>query len=113
MQAIDHELLSRLLDEHSGALVLYAQQLCSTPEDVVQEAFILLMKQRSAPANVVGWLYRVVRNEAISASRADSRRDRHESSAGAAREAWFDPPFDAAIDAAMVVTVPCVADGRA
>ena len=70
MHDADHELLSRNLDEHSAALVLFAQQWCATPEDVVQEAFIQLMQQRPLPNNVVGWLYRVVRNGAIGASRA-------------------------------------------
>ena len=44
MNAIGSSLLSRLLDEHGGALVLYAQQWCNGPEDVVQEAFIRLMR---------------------------------------------------------------------
>ncbi len=42
MHVADQELLSRLLDEHSAALVLYAQQFCDCPEDVVQEALIHL-----------------------------------------------------------------------
>ena len=46
MQVADQELLSRLLDEHGAALVLYAQQWSRSPEDVVQEAFIQLMRQR-------------------------------------------------------------------
>ena len=68
MDAVDYRLLTRAIDEHSGALVLYAQQLCDTPEDVVQEAFLSLMRQKIAPDNVAGWLFRVVRNGAISAS---------------------------------------------
>ncbi len=43
------ELLTRLLDEHGAALVLYAQQWCTAPEDVVQEAFVRLMCQRPVP----------------------------------------------------------------
>lgn len=103
MHLVDHELLSRLLDEHSAALVLYAQQSCAQPEDVVQEAFIRLMRQRPAPENVVGWLYRVVRNLAISASQASGRRARHESAASCRSEPWFMPQREDAIDARAAV----------
>jgi RNA polymerase sigma-70 factor (ECF subfamily) len=103
MEPLDHDSLSRLLDEHSAALVLYAQQLCAAPEDVVQEAFIRLMRQRPSPDNVVGWLYRVVRNEAVSASRRAMRRTRHEAAAGARRESWFKPSPGDALDAAAAV----------
>ncbi len=89
MDAAGPELLTRLLDEHGAALVLYAQQWCNAPEDVVQEAFVRLVCQRPVPENVVGWLYRVVRNEAISASRAIARRARHESAAAHRGEPWF------------------------
>ncbi len=87
MNAIGSSRLSQLLAEHGDALVLYAQQWCIAPEDVVQEAFIRLMRQRPAPENIVGWLYRVVRNEAISQSRAEACRVRHETEAP--REPWF------------------------
>ena len=89
MDAAGPELLTRLLDEHGAALVLYAQQWCNAPEDVVQEAFVRLMCQRPVPENEVGWLYRVVRNEAISTSRAAARRERHESAAAHRGEPWF------------------------
>src|SRR3954469_4416789 len=89
MHFADQGLLSRLLDEHSAALVLYAQQWCGSPEDVVQEVFIRLMQQRPLPNNVSGWLYRAVRNGAISASRAAARRVRHEATAAGNREPWF------------------------
>jgi RNA polymerase sigma-70 factor (ECF subfamily) len=99
MHVADQELLSRLLDEHSAALVLYAQQWSISPEDVVQEAFIQLMQQRPLPNNVVGWLYRVVRNGAISASRAAIRRVQYEASAAGCREPWFESSLDDTMDA--------------
>jgi RNA polymerase sigma factor (sigma-70 family) len=102
MDPLDHDSLSRLLDEHESALVLYAQQLCDTPEDVVQEAFIRLMRQRPMPTNLVGWLYRVVRNEAVSTARRRGRRARHETAA-AHREDWFKPAPDDALDAVAAV----------
>jgi RNA polymerase sigma-70 factor (ECF subfamily) len=103
MDALEHGSLSRLLDEHGAALVLYARQLCDAPEDVVQEAFIRLMRQRPAPDNVVGWLYRVVRNEALSAARRAGRRTCHEAAAATRREPWFKPAPDDALDAAAAV----------
>src|SRR5438309_2325962 len=72
------ELLGRLLDQHASALVLYARQWCTAPEDVVQEAFLKLVAQPKPPASPVAWLYRVVRNGALSAARAARRRRHHE-----------------------------------
>lgn len=103
MDVADHAMLTQLLDEHGAALVLYAQQWCDGPEDVVQEAFMRLMRQRPLPYNLVGWLYRVVRNEAVSLSRSTGRRARHEAAAGSRRQAWFKPSGDVALDAAEAV----------
>jgi RNA polymerase sigma factor (sigma-70 family) len=100
MSAVGPEFLTRLLDEHGPALVLYAQQWCGTPEDVVQEAFLRLMRQTAAPENAVGWLYRVVRNEAISASRSAARRTRREATAAHRGEPWFDQSHGERLDAA-------------
>lgn len=72
------ELLGRLLDEHGGALALYAAQWTDAADDCVQEALIELARQPAAPASPVAWLYRVVRNRAISQHRAAQRRERHE-----------------------------------
>ncbi len=100
MDAAGPEQLTRLLDEHSAALVLYAQQWCGAPQDVVQNAFLQLMRQRPVPENVVGWLYRVVRNGAISASRSDQRRTRHERAAAHLGEPWLTAADGERIDAA-------------
>jgi RNA polymerase sigma factor (sigma-70 family) len=100
MHAVGPERLTRLLDEHGGALVLYAQQFCDTPEDVVQEALLRLVRQRPGPENEVGWLYRVVRNEAISASRSARRRSRHEAAAAHHGEPWFAPAPGERLDVA-------------
>jgi RNA polymerase sigma-70 factor (ECF subfamily) len=62
------------------------------------------MRQRPAPKNVPGWLYRGVRNEAISSSRAAARRSRHERSAAAAHpESWFLTTGEDTIDARAAV----------
>jgi RNA polymerase sigma factor (sigma-70 family) len=73
------ELLGRLLDEQGGALALYAAQWTDSPDDCVQEALIELARQRPVPDSPVAWLFRVVRNRAISRARAARRRERHES----------------------------------
>ena len=72
------ELLGRLVDDHAAALTLFARQWCAAPEDVVQEAFVKLAAQRPLPNDPVAWLFRVVRNGASSAARADRRRRLHE-----------------------------------
>src|SRR5437764_15241692 len=86
--------LGQLIDEPAAALVLYARQFCAAPEDVVQEAFLQLLRQPQAPAPLVPWLYRVVRNAGISASRASQRRRRHETEAARRETAWFMPRAD-------------------
>ena len=93
------ELLGRLLNEHAAALALFARQWCSCPEDVVQEAFMRLAAEREAPANPAAWLFTVVRNGAISAGRAESRRRKHEASAAHQTAEWFEADAADSIDA--------------
>jgi RNA polymerase sigma factor (sigma-70 family) len=89
MAAIRLETLTRLLDEQTAALVLYARQWCCAPEDVVQDAFLALLREPDVPENVVGWLYRVVRNGALNAARSSGRRQRHEAVAAHRDEPWL------------------------
>ena len=93
--------LGRLIDENAPALILYARQWCAAPEDVVQEAFIKLSRQRPPPANAPAWLYRVVRNGAVSADRAARRRLRHEAAAAGQQPSWFVPGEASPLDAAQ------------
>src|SRR5262245_51833182 len=89
--------LAKLVDQQAAALVLYAQQWCAAPEDVVQEAFVKLAAQRRPPDRVLAWLYLVVRNAARSAARSERRRRQHE--AAAAREVnWFVPSEGLGLD---------------
>jgi RNA polymerase sigma-70 factor (ECF subfamily) len=88
MGRVGPEILGRLFDEHASALVLYARQWCEAAEDVVQEAFLALAGQRTAPERVVPWLYLVVRNGALAAARGERRRRRREARASGG-EAWF------------------------
>jgi RNA polymerase sigma-70 factor (ECF subfamily) len=96
---MDGEYLADLIDRHAAALVLYARQWCAAPEDIVQEAFFKLVLQTTPPDQVVPWLYRVVRNGAISASRSARRRQKHETIAAVRSSAWFLPAEGEALDA--------------
>ena len=55
------------LADPGPALELFARQWCSSPSDVVQDALVELARLQVVPENLVGWLYRVVRNRAIDA----------------------------------------------
>ena len=102
---MDPDHLGYLLDRYLGALVLYARQWCRAPEDVVQEAFIKLARQKEPPLHPVAWLYRAVRNRAISESRAERRRTTHEGKVASRAALWFTPAEDpAGLDAQTATT---------
>jgi RNA polymerase sigma-70 factor (ECF subfamily) len=91
-------------------LTLYARQWCQTPEDIVQEVFLLLMRESTAPQNAVGWLYRAVRNKALNAARSSRRRAHHEAQAAQRDEpcllASVDDRLDAAAAAGALADLP-------
>jgi RNA polymerase sigma-70 factor (ECF subfamily) len=80
--------LADLLAAHAAALALFARQWTAAPEDIVQDAFVKLACQSPPPLDPVGWLYRVTRNAAIDAGKAERRRLRREA-AVARPERWF------------------------
>ena len=88
------EQLAVLVDRYAAALTLYARQWCASPEDVVQTAFMKLVQLGTPPENLVPWLYRVVRNGAIDASRAARRRLKYETAAADSAPQWFTPSDD-------------------
>jgi RNA polymerase sigma-70 factor (ECF subfamily) len=94
--------LARLIDAQAAPLVLYARQWCDTPEDVVQDAFFKLVRQRRPPLDAVAWLYRVVRNGALDAGKMTRRRRRRES-AVARPVKWFVEREVDGLDAASAV----------
>jgi RNA polymerase sigma factor (sigma-70 family) len=98
---MEPERLGELIDRHAAALELFARQWCAVPEDVVQEAFLKLARQSVEPNRAAAWLYRVVRNGAISAGRSARRRLQHESAA-ARRTPWFVADESTALDAQAV-----------
>jgi RNA polymerase sigma factor (sigma-70 family) len=82
--------------------VLYARQWCDAPEDIVQEAFIKLVRQSRLPEDTVAWLYRVVRNGALDEAKMARRRLRRES-AIARPVLWFVEPEVDGLDAETAV----------
>jgi RNA polymerase sigma factor (sigma-70 family) len=110
MSAVDPELVGRLFEEHASVLELYARQWCDSPQDIVQEAFLKLFRQQVPPQNVVAWLYRVVRNEAVTAARVRFRKQKHETIRAAAAGSWFHADDTWAIDptevTAVLATIP-------
>jgi RNA polymerase sigma factor (sigma-70 family) len=94
--------LADLIDSHAAALVLFARQWCTAPEDVVQDSFCKLAALAVPPNDPAAWLYRVVRNAAFDASRAERRRLRREK-AVARPVQWFDQAAIDGLDAASAV----------
>jgi RNA polymerase sigma-70 factor (ECF subfamily) len=92
--------LTGWFEAYAAPLVLYARQWLARPaaEDIVQEAFVRLMLQKNPPDNVRAWLYRAVRNLAISQWRSTQRRLRLEESL-AREEQCFEPPGGESLDA--------------
>ncbi len=76
MAAINQKKLAESYEAHGTELMLYARQWNpdQQAEDIVQDAFIKLLKQRRCPDNVRAWLFRVVRNDSISIVRRLHRR---------------------------------------
>jgi RNA polymerase sigma factor (sigma-70 family) len=102
MSSVTPAIISRLLDEHADRLELYAIQWSDSPEDIVQEAFIELAQQEQLPRQPVSWLYRVVRNRAISWRRSHQSRKKHESTYVNQTRAWFEENPGSQLDAQTV-----------
>jgi RNA polymerase sigma-70 factor (ECF subfamily) len=93
--------LGELIDRHGPALVLFARQWCSAPEDIVQDAFVKLIALRRPPDDPAAWLFRVVRNGALDAAKMDRRRLQRETIAQTRR--WFVEPQIDGLDAEQAV----------
>lgn len=88
MPTMEPTILGRLYRQHAPALRLYARQWGPTAEDFVQTAFVRLAQQSPPPDRPLPWLYRVVRNEALSHRRGTARRRQREQSVSLP-ETWF------------------------
>lgn len=101
--------LRELLNRHAAPLTLYARQWCAIPDDIVQEAFLGLVRQQPPPGNAVAWLYKVVRNLAINAGRSERRRVSREQQAGLLSTACFlslDDRLDSRVAAESLQKLP-------
>ncbi len=88
--------LQDLVESHGAALVLYARQWCSSPDDALQEALIDLAQLTVGPRDPVGWLFKTVRCKALNQARSQRRREMHQRQAAEDRDTWFErDPADA------------------
>lgn len=98
---MDAEHLARWFDAYSGRLVLYARHWLGDDQaqDTVQVAFVRLMGQRREPRDVQAWLYRTVRNEAVTRLRRQERHCRHNRLRSTEQPNWFESRPEDLIDA--------------
>ena len=103
MGSIDSKQLSALFEAYSDALLLYARAWLAedAAQDAVQVAFARLMSCARPPADASSWLFRTVRNEAITRLRRKGRHTRHKKQLSAHRTAWFESRCEDLIDARM------------
>lgn len=107
MGSIDSERLAVWYDAYSDALMLYARNWLGNDaaQDAVQGAFMKLMGQTLAPSDVKAWLFRTVRNEAITRLRREQCRRRHDRQLSARQAPWFEDKADDLIDGRMAQEV--------
>lgn len=101
MPRVDATLIAEMLDRHGAALALYAGQWTAQADDCVQEALVELARQTAPPDNPLAWLYRVVRNRALNASRASRRRTTYEQAAAVHGRATSDAATAAELQDAL------------
>ena len=106
MARITAEQLSELYDNCSCQLALFLRQWTPNAgrEDIVQEAFVRLMRRRRAPDNPKAWLFRVARTLAVSHHRKTRRRGAAHCRLQADTGDWFDPTPGKRIDARVAQT---------
>jgi RNA polymerase sigma-70 factor (ECF subfamily) len=104
MAAISQKQLAQWYEAHGTDLMLYARQWNADQyaEDIVQDAFIRLLKQRKCPDNIRAWLFRVVRNCSISRGRRLQHRRRAGQKLTNRQSSWFESRSDDLIDAKLV-----------
>ena len=104
----DH--IAALVERHAVPLQLWVGRNGVTAEDVVQEAFCRLAVLDPPPDQPVAWLYRVVRNLAITQRLSRKRRRSREKQVAAAESVNADPSerlqVDEAVNAVMQLDDP-------
>ncbi len=96
--------ITAVVAEHETALLRYATSLLRSPDlaqDVVQEAFIRLMRHRregrAAIDNLKAWLYRVVHNLALDYIRKNQRHEAMQSALQKSAARRQENPADTAV----------------
>jgi RNA polymerase sigma-70 factor (ECF subfamily) len=88
-------LIKELVCNHLPGLVLFAKQWNGdAAEDIVQEAFIKLMRQKVLPDNPAAWLFTVVRNDANNYVRSLKRRKNRELVSQSHKPVWFEKTLE-------------------
>ena len=90
-QSPGEDLVAQWFDEHGAALLLYARQWVGTAEadDCIQRVFVRLLTIGQLPREPRRWLFRAVRNEAISIWRSTRRRGKREQLVASNAPTWF------------------------
>jgi RNA polymerase sigma-70 factor, ECF subfamily len=101
MATIDAEQLIKWYKTCGAELMLYARHLIGDQyaEDIVQDAFVKLLRQRVCPDNVRAWLFRVVRNASVSSMRRLRIKRLFCQALSADSRSWFQSCPDDLIDA--------------
>jgi RNA polymerase sigma-70 factor (ECF subfamily) len=101
MGTMDPQRLSEWYDAYKDRLRLYARNWLTdeAAQDAVQSAFVRLMAQVLTPRDVQAWLFRTVRNEAITRLRQQQRVARLNGPLMDQQEPWFDGHVEDLIDA--------------
>ena len=107
MAAISQKQLAIWYEAYGTQLLLYAKQWSSDQqaEDIVQDAFIRLLKQRRPPHNVRAWLFRVVRNASISNVRSIKQRRKADRKIVETEVVWFESRSADLIDANLAQNI--------
>jgi len=107
MTKITQKQLVKWYNAYGTQLLLYARQWNPNwqAEDIVQEAFIKLLKQRKSPENARAWLFRVVRNVSISKARSLQRREKSVQKIPAKEVKWFESHSNDLIDARLAQSI--------
>lgn len=97
--------IHRMYETLAGPLVLYARNWLDRAhaEEIVQDAFVSLIEQQSMPDNPRAWMFRVVRNQAVSRVRQTQRRRQREQTPRASQnQRWFSAEANDLVDSANV-----------
>ena len=101
--------IREIMAKHAAALTLYARSFFLTEslhhaEEIVQDAFFQIYREKKTPENVSAWLYKAVRNGAVSRLRSEQRRRSREQAWEQAKMSgpWFVPDPTQKLDAEHV-----------